>query len=77
MVQTCLHCHMYNKEKVGFFSLNTTSCHTPDQVPGVVIPMGSGPVRTCSRAERTVRWKARQGDYLRLVEDARVGRTGQ
>ena len=77
VVQTCLHCHMYNKEKVGFFSLNTTSCHTPDQVPGVVIPMGSGPVRTCSRAERTVRWKARQGDYLRLVEDARVGRTGQ
>lgn len=77
VVQTCLHCHMYNKEKVGFFSLNTTSCHTPDQVPGVVIAMGSSPVRTCSRAERTARWKARQEDYLRLVEYARGGLAGK
>jgi hypothetical protein len=71
VVQTCLHCHMYEKEKVGFFSLNSTSRHSPDQQRGVVIPMGSGPIRTCSRAERTARWKARQEDYLRLVEHSR------
>jgi hypothetical protein len=62
---------MFGKEKVGLFSLNVTACHAPDQVAGVVIPMGSGPVRTCSRAERTARWKARQEDCLRLVEYAR------
>jgi outer membrane protein assembly factor BamB len=73
VVQTCLHCHMFDKEKVGLFSLNVTSCHAPDQVAGVVIPMGSGPVRTCSHAERTARWKSRQEDYLRLVEYARGG----
>ena len=71
VVQTCLHCHMFERQKVGIFSLNSTSCHAPDQQPGMVIPMGSGPVRTCSRAERTARWKARQEDYLRLVEYAR------
>jgi hypothetical protein len=64
---------MFDKRKVGVFSLNSTSCHAPDQQPGIVIPMGSGPVRTCSRAERTARWKARQEDYLRLVEYARGG----
>ncbi|MFA6562533.1 MAG: PQQ-binding-like beta-propeller repeat protein [Verrucomicrobiia bacterium] len=73
VVQTCLHCHMFKKEKVGFFSLNATSCRAPNQTAGVVIPMGSGPVRTCSRAERTIRWKSRQEDYLRLVEYARGG----
>jgi len=71
VVQTCLHCHMFNKEKVGIFSLNSTSCHAPNQQPGIVIPMGSGPIRTYSRAERTARWKSRQEDYLRLVEYAR------
>ena len=72
VVQTCLHCHMYDKEKVGVYSLNSTSCYAPEQgMPGVVISMGSGPIRVCSRAERTVRWKMRQEDYLRLVEDAR------
>lgn len=34
-------------------------------------PLGSGDIRTCSRAERTVRWKLGQEDYLRLVEYAR------
>jgi hypothetical protein len=72
VVQTCLHCHMFHKEKVGIFSLNSTSCHAPDQQPGAVIPMGKGPLRTRSRAERTVRWKARQEDYLRLLEQARA-----
>ena len=71
VVQTCLHCHMYWKEKVGIFSLNSTSCHSPDQQSGIVIPLGSGPIRTCSRAQRTARWKSRQEDYLRLVEYAR------
>jgi hypothetical protein len=71
VVQTCLHCHMFDKWKVGVYSLNSTSCHAPSQQPGIVIPMGSGPIRTCSRAQRTVRWKARQEDYLRLVEYAR------
>jgi outer membrane protein assembly factor BamB len=71
VVQTCLHCHMYDKEKVGLFSLNSTSCYLPHQTQGVVIPMGSGPIRTYSRAQRTGAWKARQEDYLRLVEYAR------
>ena len=73
VVQTCLHCHMYEREKVGIFSLNSTSCHQPGVMPGIVIPMGSGPIRTYSRAERTVRWKGRQEDFLRLVEYARGG----
>jgi hypothetical protein len=72
VVQTCLHCHMYEKGKVGIFSLNSTSCHAPDQQPGIVIPMGFGPLHTLSRAQRTSAWKARQEDYLRLVEYARV-----
>lgn len=72
VVQTCLHCHMFNQEKVGFFSLNSTSCHAPNQVPGVVIPLGSGVVRVQSRAQRTVQWKTRQEEYLRLVEYARA-----
>jgi len=71
VVQTCLHCHMYDKEKVGTFSLNSTSCYLPHQMQGVVIPMGSGHIRTYSRAQRTAAWKARQEDYLRLVEYAR------
>ena len=50
VVQTCLHCHMYWKEKVGIFSLNSTSCYLAHQTQGVVIPMGSGPIRTYSRA---------------------------
>jgi hypothetical protein len=62
---------MFNKEKVGIFSLNSTSCHAPNQQPGIVIPMGSGPIRTHSRAQRTAHWKTRQEDYLRLVEYAR------
>jgi hypothetical protein len=73
VVQTCLHCHMNAKEKVGIFSLNSTSCYMPLGRQGVVIPMGSGPLRTCSRAERTARWKSRQEDYLRLVEYSRGG----
>jgi len=71
VVQTCLHCHMFGRHKVGLFSLNLTACHAPNQVAGIVIPIGSGPVRTLSRAERTARWKSRQEDYLRLVEYAR------
>src|SRR3972149_4811999 len=71
VVQTCLHCHMYWKEKVGIFSLNSTSCYMPHSMQGIVIPMGSGPIRTYSRAERTARWKSRPEDYLRLVEYAR------
>ena len=71
VVQTCLHCHMYWKHKVGIFSLNSTACYLPNRMQGVVIPMGSGPIRTYSRAKRTARWKARQEDYLRLVEYAR------
>lgn len=71
VVQTCLHCHMFSKEKVGIFSLNSTSCYMPLGRQGIVIPMGSGPIRTLSRALRTARWKARQEDYLRLVEYAR------
>ena len=72
VVQTCLHCHMYFREKVGVYSLNSTSCYVPDRgMPGVVIPLGSGPIRTLSRAERTARWKMGEEDYLRLIEYAR------
>ena len=38
---------------------------------GVVIARGSGDHRTYSRAERTVRWKLREEDYLRRLEYAR------
>jgi outer membrane protein assembly factor BamB len=71
VVQTCLHCHMFDREKVGIYSMNSTSCYMPHTMQGVVIPMGSGPLPTYSRAERTARWKTRQEDYLRLVEYAR------
>ncbi|MFH1924646.1 MAG: hypothetical protein ABIP48_32745 [Planctomycetota bacterium] len=71
VVQTCLNCHMYWKDKVGLFNLSSTMAYLPHSMQGVVIPMGSGPIRTYSRAQRTARWKARQEDYLRLVEYAR------
>jgi len=72
VVQTCLHCHMHELDRVGVHSLNSISCHVPERgMPGVVIAMGSGDIRTYSRAERTVRWKLGQEDYLRLVEYAR------
>jgi hypothetical protein len=72
VVQTCLHCHMYSEDKAGVFSLNSIFCHVPDRgMPGIVIPMGSGDIRTYSRAERATRWKLGQEDYLRLVEYAR------
>jgi hypothetical protein len=72
VVQTCLFCHMYERDRVGVRSLNSISCFVADRgMPGIVIPMGAGPVQTYSRAERTVRWKLGQEDYLRLVEYAR------
>ena len=46
-------------------------------MPGIVIPMGSGDVQAWSRAERTVRWKVGEEDYLRLVEYARGGSSAQ
>lgn len=73
VVQTCLHCHMHERERVGVHSLNSISCYVPEHgMPGVVIPMGVGDIKTYSRAERTVRWKLGQEDYLWLVEHARV-----
>jgi hypothetical protein len=72
VAQTCLHCHMHERDRVGVHSLNSISCYVPEHgMPGIVIPMGSGDIRTYSRAERTVRWKLGQEDYLRLVEYAR------
>lgn len=72
VVQTCLHCHMHERDRVGVHSLNSISCHVPEHgMSGVVIPMGSDEIRTYSRAERTARWKLGQEDYLRLVEYAR------
>jgi hypothetical protein len=72
VVQTCLHCHMYDSDRVGVFSINSIFCHVPERgMPGIVIAMGSGDIRTYSRAERTARWKLGQEDYLRLVEYAR------
>lgn len=72
VAQTCLHCHMHDRKKVGVYSLNSISCYAPDQgMPGIVIPMGSGPIRVHTRAERAVLWKMRQEDFLRLVEYAR------
>ncbi|MFA6543755.1 MAG: hypothetical protein WCS99_04970 [Limisphaerales bacterium] len=74
VVQTCLHCHMYDRNRVGVFSINSISCYVPERgMPGIVIAMGSGDIRTYSRAERTVRWKLGQEDYLRLVEYAHIG----
>ncbi len=64
--------HLFVYKKVGVFSLNSIFCHIPERgMPGIVIPMGSDDIRTYSRAERTVRWKLGQEDYLRLVEYAR------
>ena len=71
VVQSCLSCHMYDKDRVGVFSLNTIFCFAPDRMPGIVIPMGSGEIRTLSRAERVARWKLGLEEYLRLVEYAR------
>ena len=62
---------MYWNHKVGIYSLNSTACYLPHRMQGVVIPMESGPIRTYPRAKRTALWKARQEDYLRLVEYAR------
>lgn len=76
VVQTCLACHMYERDRVGVLSLNSIFCFIADRgMPGIVIPMGAGPVQTYSRAQRTVRWKLGQEDYLRLVEYARGGPT--
>jgi hypothetical protein len=84
VVHTCLGCHMYERDGVGVHSLMSIFCHVPERgMPGIVIPMGSGEIRTYSRAERTIRWKLGQEDYLRLVEYARSepaahpGRTGK
>lgn len=75
VAQTCLHCHMYDRDRAGVHSLNSISCYVPEHgMPGVVIAMGSGDIRTYSRSERTVRWKLGQEDYLRLVEYARAGK---
>jgi hypothetical protein len=73
VVQSCLHCHMYSRDKAGVFSLNSIFCHVPDRgMPGIAIPMGSGDIRTYTRAQRAARWKMGQEDYLRLVEYARA-----
>lgn len=70
--QSCLACHMYDKDRVGVFSLNTIFCFAPNRgMPGIVIAMGSGPTPAKSRAERIVRWKTGREDYLRLFEYAR------
>jgi hypothetical protein len=67
VVQSCVGCHMHETSRVGVFSLNTIFCFAPEYgMPGIVIPLGSGPIQTLSRAERIVRWKSRQEDYLRL-----------
>ncbi len=72
VIQTCVHCHMHEKEKTGVFSLNSIFSFVPDGgMPGIVIPMGSGGIRPYSRPQRIARWKQRQEDYLRLVEYAR------
>lgn len=71
VVQTCLHCHMYDSARTGVFSINSIFCYVPERgMPGIVIAMDSGDIRTYSRAERTVRWKLGQEDYLRLIEYA-------
>jgi hypothetical protein len=82
VVQTCLGCHMTEKERamnyVGVFSLNSIFCFVAERgMPGIVIPMGSGEIRAYSRAERTARWKLGQEDYLRLVEYARGASPGR
>ena len=82
VVETCLGCHMTEKEGsmpyVGVFSLNSIFCFAPDRgLGGIVIPMGRGGAKAFSRAERTMRWKVGQEDYLRLVEYARGTSMGQ
>ncbi len=75
VVQTCLHCHMHERNRVGVHSLNSISCFVAGQgMPGIIIPMGSGKVHTYSRGARTVRWKLGQEDYMRLVQYARDNR---
>ena len=77
VVQTCVHCHMHSREKVGVHSLNSISCFAPNGgMPGIVIPMGFGDIRTQPRAQRIARWKQRQEDYFRLVEYARADGRG-
>lgn len=79
--QTCLGCHISEKDPrypeettAGVFSLNSIFCFVPERgMPGIVIPIGSGEVKAWSRADRTVRWKVGQEDYMRLVEYARAG----
>lgn len=80
VVQTCMACHISEKDRhknqVGVFSLNSVFCFVSERgMPGVVIPMGSGEVKAYSRAERTVRWKLGQEDYLRLVEWAAAAKS--
>jgi len=76
VVQSCLHCHMYWKEKTGVFSLNSITCFAPGvAMPGVAMPMGSGKIPTQPRGPRIARWKLRLEDYLRLVEYARPATT--
>lgn len=72
VVQSCIACHMHEKDRVGIFSLNTIFCFSPEMgMPGIVIPMGWGGIQTYSRAKRIVRWKVGQEDYAQLVEYAR------
>ncbi len=72
VAQTCLSCHMYDRDRVGVHSLNSVSCFVAEQgMPGIVIPLGSGPSQVYSRGQRTARWKIGQEDYVRLVEYAR------
>jgi hypothetical protein len=74
VVQTCMYCHMHRNGNTGVFSLNSIFSFEPDGgMPGIVIPMGFGDIRTYPRAQRIARWKQRQEDYLRLVEYARDG----
>ncbi|GEM_PF-1579324 len=78
VVQSCLHCHMYDTDRVGVFSLNTIFCFAPHiGMPGIVMPMGAGAIRTPARGERAARWKLGQEDYLRLVEYAREDRSSK
>jgi len=63
---------MYDRDRVGVHSLNSVSCFVAEQgMPGIVIPLGSGPSQVYSRGQRTARWKIGQEDYVRLVEYAR------
>lgn len=74
VAQSCLHCHMFQKEAVGVYSMFGHVSAAPGlesrAVPGIGVPMGSGPVRVYPRGVREARWKVRQEEYLRLVEYA-------